>query len=711
MVHHAWALGLAGWLLVCAEIVRAAVPPPAPQPLPRSLETTSAGVAADPQRARGAEPRRIATSLPEEVVRGGVPTFGKPGTFTMAVTAPDAQRMPGGFQDPLRFLQALPGVSNDSDFDGLLYVRGGEGGQNKVLLDQVSVSDAYHFGGVVSVLNADVMEKIEFSPGGYTAEYGDALSAILAVKRRVGNPVEMRGSAGISLLTAHATFEGPIGNDGKASYLVAARRSYVDQVLKSRATGPTALPAFWDVDARLYRQAGEHDFRLGFIRSGDALSARLSDTFTFTPAESSGLEWDRQLTMTSLEWRRPASQPGEWALSGMTAYSWKAQAVDYLSGLPQHADAATRTFDARFDASRPAGGVMWTGGAQVVHGHTEYDLDIDRLSVLEPDRRSNPRSPFDTVRVVSHHEYRNVYGAAYVQGLGALADSAVTVTLGARLEHGSRSQEAAVTPRLRLAWSTPLSGVTVTAAAGQYRQFPGDRLETDPTIGNPDLLAERADHLVLGASRLFARGGRLSVEGYWKRLTNLIVYDADAPDAAPPFVNQGTGKARGVEFLAHIPRRKSDVWFAYTLGEVRYRDFADAAEYAPAQDIRHTISAVGRVRPGRDWTLGVKWRAQSGRPYTPVVGREDVSDLVDGMTWVPVLGGYNSGRFPWYQRLDVRAERAFRISGARLSASLEAVNVLGRRNLYDYRYVDGYARAEPVEMLPFLPVFGLSAVF
>ena len=103
--------------------------------------------------------------------------------------------MPGGFNDPMRYMQALPGVSNDSDFDGLLYVRGGEGGHNKVLLDQVSVSDAYHFGGVVSVLNTDVMERVEFIPGGYTAEYGDALSGVLKVRRRIGNPVEMRGSA------------------------------------------------------------------------------------------------------------------------------------------------------------------------------------------------------------------------------------------------------------------------------------------------------------------------------------------------------------------------------------------------------------------------------------------------------------------------------------------------------------------------------------
>lgn len=710
MVRLVWAIGLGACALASAEFVRAAVPPAAPVPLPRSVDVTGAGGARD-TRAHAPSVGEVKTSLPEEIVRAGTPTFGAPGTFTMALDAQDARRMPGGFQDPLRYLQALPGVSNDSDFDGLLHVRGGEGGQNKVLLDRVSVTDAYHFGGVVSVLNPDVMERIEFTPGAYTAEHGDALSAVLDVKRRVGNPVEMRGTASVSVLTANGTLEGPLGGDGKGSWLVAGRRSYVDQVLKGRSSGPAALPSYWDVDAKLWKKAGEHDFRLGFIRSGDELSARLSDTFTFAPAESSGLEWDRTLTLGTLEWRRPGRDAESWSLSGMTAYGWRAQRVDYLSGLPQHADGETRTFDARFDATRAAAGVTWTGGAQLVHGHTEYDLDIDRLSILEPDRRSNPRSPLDTVRVVSHHEYRNVYSAAYAQGTTGFADSAVVVTLGARLESSSRSDEATVTPRLRLAWNTPMTGVVVTGAAGSYRQFPGERLETDPTIGNPGLVAERADHLVLGVVKTLPRGGRLSIDGYWKRLSNLIVYDEGAPDGGAPFVNEGTGRARGVEFLAHLPRKTTDVWFAYTLGEVRYRDFADAEEYAPAQDIRHTISAVGRVRPGRDWTLGAKWRAQSGRPYTPVVGRENVSDLVDGIDWVPVLGEYNSGRFPWYQRLDVRAERAFRLGGTRLAASLEVVNVLGRRNLYDYRYVDGYARAEPVLMLPRLPVFGLQAAF
>jgi hypothetical protein len=203
----------------------------------------------------------------------------------------------------------------------------------------------------------------------------------------------------------------------------------------------------------------------------------------------------------------------------------------------------------------------------------------------------------------------------------------------------------------------------------------------------------------------------VSVEAYHKRLNELIVYDSAAPAGSPPFVNTGSGTARGIEFLARVPRRKWDGWLAYTYGQVRYRDFPTSAEYAPAQDLRHTISVVGRWRASADWSFGLKWRAQSGRPYTPVVGRENVAEYFDGLDWVPVLGAYDSGRFPWYHRLDLRGERTFRIGATHANAYLEVINAYGRRNLYDYRYVDGYSRAVPVRMLPFLPSFGMSVAF
>jgi ferric enterobactin receptor len=643
-------------------------------------------------------------SLPEEVVHAGGLRFVDDGGVRFTVPAHETARLPGGFADPTRYLQSLPGVGNDSDFDGLLFVRGAAADQTRIYLDQVSVSDPYHFGGVVSFLNTDVIDQLDFVPSGYAADYGDALGGVVRVRRRIGNLQSFHASGTLSVTTLNGTVEGPTGNAGTGSWLLAARRSYLDKLLGSRTVGHAVLPSYFDVDGRLYQRFGTHDLRLGVMRSGDGLSARMSDEFTFAPADSAGLTWDRVLTLVSLNWEHAS---GPWCFAQTAAYSWRDQEAVLHGTVPQTATGQCRTFDWRGDATRPLAGVTWAAGAQVTQTHLDYHIDFNRLSLEQPDRRSAPRSPLDTVRTVSDFEGRNLYVAGYAQATFHLADSAVTATLGARLERATRSGQTEPTPRLNLTWRTPWR-VVANAAAGSYRQFPSDRIEADPQIGSAELRAERARHLTLGLALPLRGGGRLSVEAYHKRLNDLVAYVADAAEGDPRFASTGSGTARGVEFLAHLPGPRWSVWAAYTLGEVRYRDRTDLPEYAPAQDLRHILSFAGRCQPSAHWTFGVKWRAYSGRPYTPIVGRENVSEFVEGVEWIPVQGSYNSARFPWYHRLDVRAEREFRLAGLRASAFLEVINLYGRHNLYDYRYVDGFGRAVPVTMLPMLPTLGLT---
>jgi ferric enterobactin receptor len=646
--------------------------------------------------------------LPEEVVQAGGLSFNARAGLRAIVPAREARNLPGGFADPTRYLQTLPGVTNDSDFDGELFIRGGEGSHNQILLDQVSVTDPYHFGSVVSFLNTDVIDRIEFMPSAYAADYGDAIGGVIKVDRRIGNLNQFRSSATLTSTLANVSVEGPLGNDHKGSWLLAGRRSHIDQFLSSRSVGSATLPYFYDIDARFYRQVGRQGIKLGFLRSGDAVSARMSDQFTFAPPDSSGLTWDRTLTMASLNWE---FQPGSWNLTQAAAYSWRDQGVHlHDPDLPQEALEDTRIFDWRGDANLSALGLTWGSGAQFVQTHTSYVVDVNQLSLEQTDRRSNPRSPVDTIRTTTAFEGRNLYSAAYAQVGGQFFNSTLSVLVGGRLEHTSRTGEIEPTPRLRVEWQTPV-GVLLTGAAGSYRQFPGHRIESDPVVGNAGLQAERARHLLLGAALPISRGGRISVEAYHKKLNDLIAVDADAGSGEPRFYNSGSGVARGVEFLFHLPRPRWNVMVSYTMGEVRYQDAADLPEYAPAQDIRHIISLVGQVRPLKHWTLGMKWRAHSGRPYTPIIGRQDVSEFVEDVVWIPVIGEYHSARFPWYHRLDVRAEREFHLGKTRLSGFLEVINLYGRRNLFDYRYVDGYGRAQPVQMLPWLPTFGLSVSF
>ena len=642
--------------------------------------------------------------LPEELVRTSGVQFDRRGGFSVQISGREAHKLAGAFSDPTRYVQTLPGVTSDSDFDGLLLVRGGEAGHNRILLDQTAVGDPYHFGSVISFMNADVIDRVAFVPGGFGAEQGDAIGGLLEIDRRVGNLSRFRAGASLTSIAASAVAEGPIGSGGTTSWILSGRRSHLDQVLKGRSLGHATLPYYYDLDARLYHRTGRSEWKLGYLRSGDELSAQMSDEFTFAPPDSAGLSWGRQLDLVNLAWRRPAEN---WNLSQSASYTWRDQSLVLHADLPQYAQGVTRTFDWRGDAVQTAGTRRWSTGLQVIHNHTDYALDVNQLSLEQTDRRSNPRTPLDTTRVQTVFEGRDVYTAGYVQAEQDLWGGAVTALLGGRAEHTVRTGEVSVTPRARLEWHTPL-GPTLYGSAGTYRQFPGLRIEADPTIGNAALQPERAAHFSAGAVLPVAAGGRLSISGYHKDLSELIVLDADAPEGTPRYQNTGTGTARGLELLVHVPQRRWSAWVSYTLGDVVYRDAPDLPTYAPSQDIRHAFAAVGKVSPWDGWIFGLKFRAQSGRPYTPITGRENVSEFVDGLEWIPVTGAYNGARFPWYHRLDVRAERQFRLGSTQLGAFLEVINLYDRQNLFDYRYEDDYGRATPVQMMPLLPTFGLS---
>ena len=73
----------------------------------------------------------------------------------------EIKRIPGSAGDPLRALQALPGIGVANDFDGQLYIRGGSPDDNRFYLDRAPLFYPYHFGGLVSTVNSEVLNRID----------------------------------------------------------------------------------------------------------------------------------------------------------------------------------------------------------------------------------------------------------------------------------------------------------------------------------------------------------------------------------------------------------------------------------------------------------------------------------------------------------------------------------------------------------------------
>lgn len=140
----------------------------------------------------------------------------------------------GGEVDLVKVVQLLPGVTSGNQGTTGMLVRGGSADQNLVLLDEATVYNVGHLFGFFSVFNSDAIRDVTMVKGAFGANYGGRLSSILDVRMKEGNLQNYHLQGGIGLLASRIMLEGPIIKE-KASFVVAARRSYVDHVLRAWA--------------------------------------------------------------------------------------------------------------------------------------------------------------------------------------------------------------------------------------------------------------------------------------------------------------------------------------------------------------------------------------------------------------------------------------------------------------------------------------------
>ncbi|MEC9007426.1 MAG: TonB-dependent receptor, partial [Candidatus Neomarinimicrobiota bacterium] len=158
--------------------------------------------------------------------------------------------------DIFRTIQSLPGVLTTSEFSTGLVIRGGNTDQNLILLDGITVYNPSHLGGLFSNFIVDAVKDAELIKGGYNAEYGGRLSAVLDIRSREGNRNKFEGSSSVSLLTAQTTLEGPFLN---GAWLIAGRRTYFDKVLPLFTDSFNLPYYFYDLQGHVFTDLNEKD--------------------------------------------------------------------------------------------------------------------------------------------------------------------------------------------------------------------------------------------------------------------------------------------------------------------------------------------------------------------------------------------------------------------------------------------------------------------
>jgi hypothetical protein len=227
------------------------------------------------------------------------------------IQAREIGKAAGALQDVSRYVQTLPGVAiGSNDFRNDIIVRGGSPLENLFVVDNVEIPNINNFanfasaGGTVSILDSELIRDVNFLTGGYPAPFINRLSGVLQVAQREGNRDQFSGRATVGFAGAGAILEGPI-NKGKGSWVVSARRSFLDFFTDDVGFGGVPVnysfntKALYDLSAKdriwLVNFTGIDDIRLGLSEKTKPEDGEIG---------SLDIRYDGWRTATGFNWQR-----------------------------------------------------------------------------------------------------------------------------------------------------------------------------------------------------------------------------------------------------------------------------------------------------------------------------------------------------------------------------------------------------------------------
>ena len=570
--------------------------------------------------------------------------------------------------DIFRTIQALPGVLTQSEFSTGLIIRGGNTDQNLILLDGITVYNPSHLGGVFSNFIVDAVKDAELIKGGYNAEYGGRLSAVLNVTSREGNRNNFDAKVNISILSAQATFEGPIPN---GAWLVSGRRTYFDKVLEN--TDLNIPPYyFYDLQGHIFTDLSAKD-RLSYSFYNGL------DDFSY---DDIGIDtyWGNETF--SLAYRKIFNDllVGNFLLASSRFFTYFNLGGE--SGLVQ--DNTIQDFTGSANLTYFQNEEMtWKFGGHIKELGFNYDNSFADSALF-----TIKKAPLET--------------AAYSK-LKWIPNKRLVIEPGFRLNMYTAHSDMFF-PDFRLGLKYLLTEDRyINFAVGNYHQF----IMTIQDDYNPVLLdfwmaidesvePGKSKQIVLGYEEYIGEIYKVQVEGYYKDLKNMLTFvetrastdEVMSDEKLTDMFDISDGFAYGLEVFAQKMYGKINGWIAYTYSISRKS--IDDYEYFTNWDRRQVFTVIGNYNFNKKWVFNWQWSYQSGQAFTPILGYylENLDYTFDSShsNFSTIPGSRNTGRYPSYHRLDLGAVRHFKFKKFDMDLYIQVINSYNRDNIFRYIY-------------------------
>lgn len=641
----------------------------------------------------------------------------------------EIERIPGTGGDALRALQSLPGIARPPGLAGILIVRGSAPEDTQVFVDGSFVPLIYHFGGLSSVVPTELLDRIDFYPGNFSARFGRAQGGIIDVGMRTpdtscqgdyGKPTERtgcyHGMLQLDLIDARALVQGPIGSSKNWSFALAGRRSWIDAwigpVLESAGSSVTSAPVYYDYQAIAEYKSGPTRLSLRGFGSDDRLEILVSDPFAQDPGFGGNVRFGTSFYRLQAVYETELSRRVN--LTGMLSFGQTA--IDFSIGNYLF-DLVVRPIYARSEF-----GVRIAEGIKANFG-LDFSIEPYDVTVRFPDFRPGvDTGPVSTLPVRETRDSSTLFRPAWYGELELQPTERLRIVPGARWDFSSNAAEGDFSPRITARYDLfrgatseeQTAGLdarrtTIKGGIGLFQQ-PPEPGETDTVFGTPNLNSNRSVHYSIGVEQEITRQVEVGVEGFYKDLSRQVAPFSD--DFG--YANQGTGSAIGLEtLLKYKPDQRFFGWVSYTLSRSVGRDAPDQPEEPFVFDQTHNLIMLGSYRLGRGWEFGARFRLTSGPLDTPVLRPPEQSAVyaADAAAYAPLQGARFSRRLPLSHQLDLRLDKRWQFRDWRFSAYLDVQNVYSHPAVEAIAYNFDFTQEQHQTGLPLIPSLGLRGEF
>ncbi|MBK7866470.1 MAG: hypothetical protein IPJ75_05485 [Ignavibacteriales bacterium] len=577
-----------------------------------------------------------------------------------------------------------------------------------------------------------MIDAASFQAGGFSARYGGRNSSVVDLRIKEGSFDDLTFNGTYDVLGWEFNYDGPSYIADNTSILLSARHQDFRNILRWTGQKDLGDPSFTDILFKSTTKFGNnHKLSIigifspeDFDRNIDHVyeSENAFDTDLTRSSETKKGGWV-QLESINREFKllyfNRLLQTKNWAASLGKVLN---EAVNGALPLKENATVISDFLISRGDESiygikfeynhQFNSDLGFTSGFEFNQTDAKYETIqsiIDTVFTFDKnDFRPDPTKKFlvFTPAMVNSTLDDNALNAIIYTEVKGKLGNAFNYNIGGRYERTGFNKSENISPRISLSYLVS-ENIKLNLASGIYYQAPDFWLFA-LNNNNRLLKNEKSTHLIGGITSYLSDEYKVTVEGYYKDFTDLVV----RPERTSSLrTNGGKGWAAGIDLS--IVRRLVDNWYgqlSYSWSHSKRNDDLGEGWYNSDFNQPNVFNILMGYEFNESWAISVKWKYATGRPKDSYIVNSDVLNDPNRLRYSKEITGENSDRFDDFHTLNLRVDHRLQLGKFALVMFLDISNLYSRLNVNEERFIyrDGSIEKKGFQILP---TFGLKVEF